>query len=310
MPVETARHRPPTTQPKFGRHAQPVPSKRAMPALVRNAITVTHAAGPEPIEIHRGVSVTHAHPKHWHEEYHFCAITGGAGYTVYRGNAHFTPTGSMFLLPPGEVHSNYATANGCSYTNIYLPASRVERAATQINPVGGPTLPLVILNADVQSSFLNMCAVLNATDSQLHRDAAFLAFFEALMNQSGKRKKSPDSSRESSAVTLAREFLDENYDRDIGLERLSELTELSPYHLNRIFRREVGMPPHAYQIQRRIARAKVLLRQDWPIADVAHHTGFADQSHFTRHFKRMVGVTPGQFVPDRKNVQDVSFAAD
>jgi AraC-like DNA-binding protein len=276
---------------------------------LRNSITVTHAAGPEPIEIHRGVAVTHAHPKHWHEEYHFCAITGGAGYTEYRGNAHFTPTGSMFLLPPGEVHSNYATQGGCSYTNIYLPASRVERTATQIDPAGMPTLPLVILNTHAQSTFLNMCTVLNATDSQLHRDAALLAFFEALMEQSAKQKASDDP-REPSAVRLAREFLDENYDRDVGLEHLSRITELSPYHLNRIFRREVGMPPHAYQIQRRIARAKVLLRQEWRIADVAHYTGFADQSHFTRHFKRMVGVTPGQFVPDRKNVQDASFAAD
>jgi AraC-like DNA-binding protein len=53
-----------------------------------------------------------------------------------------------------------------------------------------------------------------------------------------------------------------------------------------------------------------MLRENWSIAEVAHRTGFADQSHFTRHFKRMVGITPGQFVPERKNVQDAQFAAD
>ena len=64
------------------------------------------------------------------------------------------------------------------------------------------------------------------------------------------------------------------------------------------------MPPHAFQTQVRVARAKALLLRGWPISQAAAHTGFADQSHLTRHFKRLVGVTPGQYRQGSKNVQD------
>jgi AraC-like DNA-binding protein len=64
------------------------------------------------------------------------------------------------------------------------------------------------------------------------------------------------------------------------------------------------MPPHEYQLQVRIARAKSALRTGSPIAQVALDMGFADQSHFTRVFKRLVGGTPAQYFGHRKNVLD------
>ena len=70
----------------------------------------------------------------------------------------------------------------------------------------------------------------------------------------------------------------------------------SPYHLARLFHDETGLPPHTYLTQLRINRAKQRLQAGDPIADVAAATGFSDQSHLTRRFKRIVGVTPGQFV--------------
>ncbi|EIV1777898.1 helix-turn-helix transcriptional regulator, partial [Vibrio vulnificus] len=57
-----------------------------------------------------------------------------------------------------------------------------------------------------------------------------------------------------------------------------------------------GFPPHAYQIQQRLRLAKKLLRQGRRILDVAQECGFHDQSHFHRHFKKAMGVTPGQYV--------------
>jgi AraC-like DNA-binding protein len=276
---------------------------------LKNEITVTHVATPDPIEIHRGFAVTHAHPKHWHDEYHFCAVTGGAGYTVYQGTAHFTPPGSMFALPPGEVHSNYATEGGCSYTNIYIPASKVERFASQISRSPDLITPIVMFDVLVNGQFLNLCRVLEQSQRHLCRDSAFLNFFETLI-QFLVESPTEEPLKEPRAVRIARESLDQHYDVDVSLEQLSVLANLSPYHLNRTFRRHLGMPPHAYQLQRRIARAKAMLRENSSIAEVAHRTGFADQSHFTRHFKRMVGITPGQFVPERKNVQDAQFAAD
>ena len=64
------------------------------------------------------------------------------------------------------------------------------------------------------------------------------------------------------------------------------------------------MPPHAYQIQVRILQAQRLLRKEWSIGKVAIETGFASQSHFGSHFKRLVCVTPRQYIQDSKNVID------
>jgi AraC-like DNA-binding protein len=274
----------------------------------RNAIAVAYSAGPECIEVHRGVEVTHPHPRHWHDEYLVCAITGGGGYTEYRGNAHFTPPGSMFVLPPGEVHSNYSTEDGCSYANIYLPAHIVEQVLTNTGSKAFPIGPLVLFDNRVHQTLVSLCDVLEFSDSQMQRDSALLHFFDRLNHSRGH--ECPPRDHGHARINLVREYLDAHFDQDVGLELLAELAGMSTFHLNRIFRIHVGMPPHAYQVQRRIALAKVLLRGGWTIADVAHRTGFTDQSHLTRHFKRVVGITPGRFVPARKNVQDLGFAAD
>lgn len=80
-----------------------------------------------------------------------------------------------------------------------------------------------------------------------------------------------------------------------SLQQLCQLTNLSPYYLTRIFSSTVGIPPHAYLNQLRIVHAKRLLAENWKIAEVAQETGFTDQSHFTKTFKTLVGVTPGQY---------------
>ena len=78
---------------------------------------------------------------------------------------------------------------------------------------------------------------------------------------------------------------------------MAAVARLSVYHFARQFKAATGLPPHQYVLTRRVERAKELLqaRTHLSLAEVAAHTGFSDQSQFTHHFKRMVGVTPGQF---------------
>jgi AraC-like DNA-binding protein len=73
------------------------------------------------------------------------------------------------------------------------------------------------------------------------------------------------------------------------------MTGLSQFAVLRAFRAETGLPPHAYLNQIRVRRARTLLDQGIAPADVALTTGFADQAHLTRHFKRVVGVPPGAY---------------
>ena len=93
------------------------------------------------------------------------------------------------------------------------------------------------------------------------------------------------------------EYIEEHLDASPTLEQMAAVARLSPYHFARQFKAATGLPPHQYVIARRVERAKQLLQGggDFSLAEVAARAGFSDQSVFSHHFKRLVGVTPGQF---------------
>lgn len=97
-------------------------------------------------------------------------------------------------------------------------------------------------------------------------------------------------------VELLIEYLLDNLSEKVSLHELSRIVGLSSFHLVRVFRQETGFPPHTFLINARIEKAKELLAGGWSIAQTAYETGFADQSHFTRYFKRTVGITPKTYV--------------
>ena len=105
----------------------------------------------------------------------------------------------------------------------------------------------------------------------------------------------PVDTREKGAVHHARDYLVDNFSTDIGLEELARVAGLSRAHLIRAFRREFHITPHAFLTDKRVREARRLLRAGMPPAEVAFECGFADQAHFTRHFKARTGLTPGQY---------------
>jgi AraC family transcriptional regulator len=96
------------------------------------------------------------------------------------------------------------------------------------------------------------------------------------------------------------EYIHEYLDQNLKLVDLSEIAQISPYHFLRLFKKSMGVTPHRYILQCRIDLAKSLLQHsELNIAEIAVRTGFCDQSHLTRAFKRLVGVTPKQLLQNR-----------
>ena len=89
--------------------------------------------------------------------------------------------------------------------------------------------------------------------------------------------------------------------RRISLDELATHAELSRFHFVRAFKRHTGFTPHAFQIRLRLERARALLTSGVSPAETAVSVGFADQSHFTRHFKRLFRMTPGEFIDLQQN---------
>jgi AraC-like DNA-binding protein len=96
-------------------------------------------------------------------------------------------------------------------------------------------------------------------------------------------------------VAAARDFLDGCIGEPVTLSGLEAVTGLSRYALARHFRACLGTSPYRYLVLRRLDRVRALIRSGTPLAEAALSTGFADQSHMTRHFKKAYGLSPGRW---------------
>jgi transcriptional regulator GlxA family with amidase domain len=93
-----------------------------------------------------------------------------------------------------------------------------------------------------------------------------------------------------------KDHIESNIDCTLSMPELAKLVGLSTSHFARCFRKSVGLPPHTYVKQRRVARARDLLSETkLPVAEIALVLGFSDQSHFTRRFREIMGLPPGAY---------------
>lgn len=256
------------------------------------------------LELLRATYVTHTFAPHVHEGYAIGVIEGGAETFTYRGATHVAGAGSLVVIQPGEVHTGQAvTAAGWRYRMLYPAAAHLQQAATQL--AGAPRdFPFfgaaVITDPQLAQQFVQLHIQLEAGVSVLERESYWLAFLTRLIARHADDQRAFVTIQPKADQVLLQQvvdYLEANLAATVTLPELAAQVHLSPYHLLRIFKTTFGLPPHAYLTQLRVQQAKRLLFAGLPIADVALQVGFADQSHLTRHFKRIVGVPPGQFMP-------------
>jgi AraC-like DNA-binding protein len=253
----------------------------------------------------------HAFPRHMHAEYVIGVMVRGVEALHHRGTTQTAPAGSLILINPGEWHSNYAVNEaGFAYRMLYPPVDVLQRAAAELTErhQDAPYLqgPVVADDEVTRRLLLQFHTAVEQNASALEQESRFLtATGQIIARHSGSPSSIPRARPDRSYIKTVRDYLEAHSDENVSLSRLSVLTGISSFHLLRAFRDAVGVSPFHYQTQVRVDRARKLLRAGRSIADAAIEVGFVDQSHLTRHFKRIVGVTPGQYVRDRKNLQDV-----
>jgi AraC family transcriptional regulator len=216
------------------------------------------------------------------------------------------PAGSISVIPAGSPALWRWSGRKEDGLHIYLEPGLVARVAAEAFDLDAARLTVPPLDG---MDLPHLRAAMEAVDAELTAGGAGgpLAA-ESLANVLAVHlirhvlaprppARGPDGALPWGRLRAVVAYIEDHLDASPTLEQLAAVARLSAYHFARQFKAATGLPPHQYVIARRIERAQQLLKGggDLSLADVAARAGFSDQSQFSHHFKRLVGVTPGQF---------------
>ncbi|MCD8490372.1 MAG: AraC family transcriptional regulator [Desertifilum sp.] len=260
------------------------------------------------LELLRATYIRHHFSRHIHETFAIGVIQQGAEVFDYRGTTHIAPAGSIVLINPGEPHTGHAAdPSGWTYRMLYPPVGLLQRSVVEaMRGVPAIAFPEPIVHDPILVGWMvRSHQALEVAAPQLEQESRLLwVLTQVVARHAETRPRLRSPGKETRSIQQVRQYLEAHYAENISLEELAAIANLSPFYLLRVFRQQVGLPPHGYLNQVRLRQAKHLLMKGWAIAQVAHQTGFADQSHLTRQFKRTWGITPGQYQQQRNSVQD------
>lgn len=233
---------------------------------------------------------------HRHDTYALGYTLGGVQAFGYRGAARHCLPGQVFVLHPDETHDGRAgTRAGFRYRILYVEPRLIQWASP------GPRRALPFVREPVSGDPRLALAIrralgdLDAPLEALQADEIILCLTEALAALDPSLPPARLSPRHHRAVETAREVLDAGVERGVTAAALEAVTGLSRFALARHFRACLGTSPYRYLVMRRLDRARALLLDGASLADTALASGFADQSHMTRHFKKAHGIPPGRW---------------
>jgi len=244
--------------------------------------------------------VQHAYPRHSHDYFVICLIERGRQTFTHKGAKYFTPPGGVILINPGAVHTGEAAdAQGFEMYSIYPTVSHMETAVYELTGRRQPLPFFKDVRIDdrwARNNILTLRKAISEPADPLECESRFLwTLTQFIKGYADVTHTEPKLGHEKRAVARARSYIEESFSQGISLKALAEHVALSPYYLLRIFHAEVGMPPYAYLESVRVRHAQRLIDAGKSLAQVAMEVGFSSQSHLTHQFKRIIGVTPGQY---------------
>jgi AraC-like DNA-binding protein len=228
------------------------------------------------------------------------SVSSSAGRSEWwaRGQTWSSRPGSLQLKLAGEVHRETRRDGPAQFKVVLFEEALVEHARRVLGRSSFAPPSKLALEGDDPAArpFLALHALLDAPSAD--RLALETALTEALASlitlTSGP---TPKEVRRfwSTPLRRAKDLLRSRYSEPLSLDEIASDAGIDKFHLCRAFRDEVGLPPHAYLVHLRVAHAMALLRARLPASRVAAEVGIYDQSQLNRHFKRIVGLTPGQY---------------
>jgi|GEM_PF-893915 len=247
------------------------------------------------IENLKDVSVTHGYhiandfPVHFHSSYNIGMTEQGEREFFYRGRTYLFQKGDIFFIQPFEPHSCKAKGHsGHSYKilSFYSKKMLYFPDFTIYNPQLLSILQAFHTIAEYEKTSPKLAQLFTSIMAQLER---YATTFDQNKENAGSNK-----------IEQAKAYIEENCLQELSLKKMARVACLSEYHFDRYFHKYFGLSPYAYYLVCKVKKAQKLLAMEESVTATSLASGFFDQSHFTRLFKKHVGVTPGKYLKDNR----------
>lgn len=272
---------------------------RAKCEVAGGSVTVWRPWQLKQLELSQGVAISTPSRQRLIQEYLIVCVQTGTADFQYR-NARFN--GSIineifYVIEPGETWTSQI--KDVTFSCLMIDPIWLQEIASEALHWERP-LPhfsnRTFFDPSLSRAMHDLAKGSQAPASRLQWEETLLHLFVPLLHMHAEEARSlPPLGREHPAIKHTKDYLQAHYAQEVSLQELASMVNMSSFHLVRVFHQAIGLPPHAYQTQLRLAYARTLLAQGYEVGHVASETGFFDQSHFTQQFKRRYLMTPGAY---------------
>lgn len=237
--------------------------------------------------------------KHWHDELAIGLILKGAEGLEYKGSTIFIPEGHIVAINPSEIHTGFAGSEiGWEYRMFYFDTDLVSEVLSEVKPDIPPFIKSPIIDdKDTFRLLYKLHISLELSSLSLSRETLLtLALVQLFLRHGDHKPVEVAAYSEARTAKVVRDYLINHWQENVTLQCLSELVDRSKFQIIRSFTRLYGLTPHQFLLLLKVNKAKHLIQSGYACADAAMQCGFFDQSHMSRNFKRVVGVSPSRFI--------------
>jgi AraC-like DNA-binding protein len=234
-------------------------------------------------------------------EYVFGIVAGRPMRSLRGRERRLVRPGELVAWDPSGAHAG-AAVDGRPWSSrlmVVEVADLTQLASdTESDPLSDVAFPEPVLaDPGLATSFLRLHVALEAPVTRLEQDERLAEWLHSVIERASAVRVSRPvrTPRDDRALRLACDYLGDRPERNVGLDELAAAAGIDKFRLIRLFRERTGLPPHALQVAHRVRAARRLLEAGETIAAAAAATGFTDQSHLHRHFRRSLGLTPGEY---------------